>query len=185
MTYLLRAAGLAAVLSVAIAAGAGVAKASTVKVALFDVTAIEHGMMGQGGGIGMMGRGGFGGPGMMLFGGRGSGPGMMGAGMMSVRVDRSSVTAGSITFEVVNWSQSLIHEMVVVAVDSPDAPLPYDFDSQVVVESQIKVIGESEELEPSQSQTLELTLAAGDYLLICNIPGHYGAGMQTAFTVTE
>jgi hypothetical protein len=27
-------------------------------------------------------------------------------------------------------------------------------------------------------------LAAGNYVLICNIPSHYSAGMYTAFTVT-
>lgn len=191
MKNALRTALVATAVAVTVTMGAANARADTIKVALFDVTALDHGVFGPGSGrgIGMMGRGGFGGQGMMTFGGGFGlgmmGTGMMGAGMMSVRVDQQSATAGPTSFEVVNWSRSLIHEMVVVAVDSPDAPLPYDFENQVVVEDQIKVIGETDELEPGQSQTIELTLPPGDYLLICNIPGHYGAGMQTAFTVTQ
>ncbi|MGX7876784.1 sulfocyanin-like copper-binding protein [Mesorhizobium sp. ORM6] len=30
---------------------------------------------------------------------------------------------------------------------------------------------------------MTVDLKAGKYLLICNVPGHYGAGMWTEFTV--
>ena len=35
--------------------------------------------------------------------------------------------------------------------------------------------------ESSKKQT---TLAAGHYVMVCNLPGHYLAGMHTSFTVT-
>ncbi len=159
------------------------ALAETVKVALIDMSAVIP--AGSGPGTGMMG------PGMMGFGmmapgmmGRGSfGPGMMGMGMMSVRADKTSVKAGQVTFDVTNWSRGVVHEMLVVAVDSPDAPLPYDYNKQTVAEDQIKKLGETEELQPNASKSIELTLSPGNYLLLCNVPGHYAAGMAVPFTV--
>jgi uncharacterized cupredoxin-like copper-binding protein len=173
--------------------------ASTVRVALLDMTAIASGASGigmMGYGPGMMGPWGSGpggggyGPGMMGPWGAGpGGPGMMGGGMMghgmmAVRADQNSVPAGTVTFDVTNWSRSVVHELVVVAVDSPTAPLPYDYNSWRVVEDQIKLVGDSGELSPSASKTLELKLAAGNYLLICNVAGHYAAGMALPLTVT-
>lgn len=146
-------------------------EAATVKVALLDMSsAMPMGMMGYG----MMG------PGMM-------GPGMMGQGMMgmmSIRTDKPTVKAGTVTFDVTNWSRSVLHEMLIVSVDNPNAPLPYDYTRAQVPEEQIKVLGEAEDIQPSQSKTLEVTLPQGTYLLICNLPGHYAAGMVTPFSVT-
>jgi hypothetical protein len=86
-----------------------------------------HGMMGMmSPGQGMMGRiwlvrrpgqgqtGTSQGPGMM-------GPGMM-MGMMAVRINQPSVKAGPLRFDVTNWSRGMLHEMLVVAVDNPQAP---------------------------------------------------------------
>ena len=185
---------MAALMTMTLATGAR-AEDTTVHIALLDMTAIapgfagqeDAGMMGQGD-IVMMGRGGFG-HGMMGGYGQGYGPGrgmgMMGPGMMSIRADTSTVKAGAVTFDVTNWSRSIVHEMLVVAVDSPDTALPYDYSKQQVVEDQIKMLGETDELQPNASKTLTLDLPAGNYLLICNVPGHYGSGMQTSFTVTE
>jgi uncharacterized cupredoxin-like copper-binding protein len=147
----------------------------TVKVALTDMSSAmgmgpaDRGMMGHG----MMGPG----QGMM-------GPGMMGYGMMAVRVDRSSVRAGAIRFDVTNWSQGMLHELLVVAVDNPQAPLPYDYSKAIVAEDQVKVLGDTENLQPDASHTLDVTLAPGWYLLNCNVPGHYASGMSTPLTVT-
>jgi uncharacterized cupredoxin-like copper-binding protein len=162
----------------------------TVKVALTDMSSAMgmgpagRGMMGQGmmsPGQGMMGSGpggqGWSRPGMML------GGGMMG-GMMAVRIDQPSVKAGAIRFDVVNWSRGMLHEMLVVAVDDPQAPLPYDYWQAKVVEDQVKVLGDTGELRPNQSYTLDVTLAPGSYLLVCNVSGHYAAGMVTPLTVT-
>jgi uncharacterized cupredoxin-like copper-binding protein len=135
------------------------------------------GMMGPGMmGYGMMGHGMMG-PGMMM------GQGMMG-GMMSIRVDQPTVKAGPVTFEVTNWSRSVLHEMLVVSVDNPTAPLPYDYPQARVPEEQIKVLGEAADLQPNVSKTFEVTLTPGSYLLICNIAGHYAAGMAAPLSAT-
>ena len=54
------------------------------------------------------------------------GPGMMGMmmGMMSIRVDRPAINARRAELDITNWSRSLVHEVLIVPVDSPDAPLP-------------------------------------------------------------
>jgi uncharacterized cupredoxin-like copper-binding protein len=54
---------------------------------------------------------------------------------------------------------------------------------QVVLEDQVKMLGETDELQPNATKSIELTLAPGNYLLVCNVPGHYAAGMTLPFTV--
>ena len=87
-------------------------------------------------------------------------------------------------FDVTNWSKGMLHEMLVVAVDSADAPLPYDYGQGRVAEEQVRVLGETPELQPNASAALDLTLAAGSYLLVYNLPGHYASGMVVPLTVT-
>ena len=163
----------------------------TVKVALIDMSAaIGMGMAGRGMRGGQMMQDGWGrdgdlggwmGPGMMGHGAMP--PGMLG-GMMSIRTDHPGVAAGPVHFDVTNWSKSMLHEMLVVAVDESDAPLPYDYATGRVVEDQVHVLGETGELPPNASATLDLDLPAGTYLLICNLQGHYAAGMATPLAVT-
>lgn len=146
------------------------------------------GMMGQGYGQGGQGYG----PGMrgQGYGRGGYGQGMMGGGGMmmggmSLRANISSVKAGKITFAVTNLSRSIVHEMIVVAVENPNAPLPYDYSTGQIPEKQVKMLGETDEMEPNAEKTISLDLKPGTYLLICNVPGHYAAGMWTSLTVTQ
>ena len=108
---------------------------------------------------------------------------MMGG--MSLRTNISSVKAGKVTFDVTNLSRSIVHEMIVVAVENPNAPLPYDYSTGQIPEKQVKMLGETEEMEPNAEKTISLDLKPGNYLLICNVPGHYAAGMWTPLTVTQ
>jgi len=143
-----------------------------------------YGMMGPGG---MMGYG-WSAPGQGQTGTWPMGPGMMGPGMMmgmmAVRINQSGVKAGVVRFDVTNWSRGMLHEMLVVAVDNPQAPLPYDYSRAKVAEDQVKVLGDTGDLQPGASYTLDISLTPGSYLLICNVPGHYAAGMVTPLTVT-
>lgn len=199
-----RAALAALALSLMLVAPAGAADQQTVRVSLIDMTAMFGPGTGPGAGYGpgggMMGHGygpgqgygqGFGmiGPGMMGQGqGYGPGYGMMGRGMMggmSVRINVTSVKAGKVTFDVTNLSRSVVHEMIVVAVENPNAPLPYDYNTGQIPEKQVKMLGETDEMEPNAEKTITLDLKPGAYLLICNVPGHYAAGMWTPLTVTQ
>ena len=83
-----------------------------------------------------------------------------------------------------------VHEFVVIQTDlAPDA-LPTDANG-VVDESGggMTVIDEIEDLAVGATEDLTVTLAAGNYALICNIfdedenEAHYQMGMYSAFTV--
>lgn len=163
---------------------------TAVKVALTDMSSamgmgpagrgmMGYGMMSPGGG--MMGYG-WASPGQGQTGTWPMGPGMMG--MMAVRINQPSVKAGTVRFDVTNWSRGMLHEMLVVAVDNPQAPLPYDYSQAKVAEDQVKVLGDTGDLQPGASYTLDVALTPGSYLLICNVPGHYATGMVTPLTVT-
>ena len=161
-----------------------------IKVALTDMTASAGmGPMGQfmmGPGYGST-QGMWGGYGMMRP-GYGWGPGLASPnvmmGMMAIRIDHDTVKAGAVRFDVTNWSRIMVHEMVNVAVDDPTAPLPYDYGEAKVNETEVKVLADTSELQPNLSREVEVTLAPGTYLLICNVAGHYAAGMATPLRVT-
>lgn len=155
------------------------ADGSTVKVALLDMTAMFGPSSGPGTGFG---------PGGMMGRGYGQGFGMMGRGMMggmSIRTNTETVKAGKVTFVVSNLSRSIVHELVVVAVDNVNSQLPYDYNKGKVPEKQIKIMGQTEEMEPNAEMTIIVDLKPGSYLLICNVPGHYAADMWTPLTVTQ
>jgi uncharacterized cupredoxin-like copper-binding protein len=210
MRYFLCAAMAAFAFSLALVAPVNAADQSTVKVSLIDMSAMfgpnggpsggygpSNGMMGQGycPGNGRMGQGYGQGFGMMGPGyGQGYGPSMMGQGTgqgfgmmggMSLRANVTSVNAGKVTFNVTNLSRSIVHEMIVVAVENANAPLPYDYNAGQIPEKQVKLLGETNEMEPNAEKTITLDLKPGTYLLICNVPGHYAAGMWTPLTVTQ
>jgi uncharacterized cupredoxin-like copper-binding protein len=182
-----------AILVAAIAAPAAAAEAATdlvIKVALLDMSAVVGGAWATSGGPGVPPRGawpGGRGPGGWMMGPHMMGPGMMQGpmmGMMSVRIDRQVIKAQKVELDITNWSRSVVHEVLVVPVDSPDAPLPYDYGAGQVVEDQIHVLADSSELKPNESKTLEVDLSPGSYLLLCNVPGHYASGMVVPLTVT-
>ena len=104
---------------------------------------------------------------------------------MMIKTDQQSVKAGPVTFMVSNDSKNLVHEMLVVSVADPKTPLPYDRKDDRVIESKIKDLGEASDLPPGRKKTLTLTLKPGDYILMCNQPAHYEAGMTANLTVTQ
>jgi uncharacterized cupredoxin-like copper-binding protein len=73
--------------------------------------------------------------------------------------------------------------MIVMYLEDPTSPLPFLTDENRVDEDKAGDKGEVSELEPGASGSLTVNLKAGTYLLICNVAGHYAAGMWTVFTV--
>lgn len=142
------------------------------------------------------------GPGMM-------GPGMMGPGpggqygggapaegypwpgmrMMSVRTNPATVPAGQVSFVVRNtgvW----IHELMVLPLGPGQYPgqRPIGADNKVDESTTLGEAascggGDSHDIVPGATGWITLTLAPGRYELICNIAGHYWAGMYTELTV--
>lgn len=103
--------------------------------------------------------------------------------VMGIKADPTEVPAGKVTFEVTNVSKDTIHEMLVSPIKSLDDQLPYIADENRVDEEKSGDLGEVSELDPGKSGALTLDLKPGLYLLYCNVPGHYAAGMWTVVTV--
>jgi uncharacterized cupredoxin-like copper-binding protein len=101
----------------------------------------------------------------------------------TVELDTTSAKAGSTSFEVDNEGPST-HEFVVFATDlAPDA-LPVGADGNVDEEGDgVTHIDEIEDIGSGCQASLTVDLDAGNYVLICNLPGHYAAGMHAPLKV--
>ena len=104
---------------------------------------------------------------------------------MVMKLSRKSAPAGMVTFNVMNSSKDTVHEMIVMYLQDPSKPLPYIDAENRVDEDKAGDKGEVSELDPGKSGSLTVPLQPGKYLLICNVPGHYAAGMWTEFEVTK
>jgi uncharacterized cupredoxin-like copper-binding protein len=103
--------------------------------------------------------------------------------VMSVVASPNVVPAGEVTFVATNKSADFTHEMIVVKVSDSHRPLPYVPTDTKVNEDAAGHLGEVSELDPGASGKLSLNLDPGTYMLLCNVPGHYMAGMWTTITV--
>ncbi len=100
-----------------------------------------------------------------------------------ISLSTATVRAGSVTFNVKNDATDLIHEFVVVKTDTPADQLTLDAEGNVTEES-LTVVDEIEDIEIGKGGELTVDLAAGHYVLICNVAGHYKGGMHADLTVT-
>jgi uncharacterized cupredoxin-like copper-binding protein len=91
----------------------------------------------------------------------------------------TTVKAGAVSFDVTNAGR-LPHEMVVLKATTPAARLASDGTPRV---KETGRVGEVGELKPGTTGRTTITLAPGHYVLICNLPGHWTAGMRTDLTV--
>jgi len=104
---------------------------------------------------------------------------------MGIKATPASAPAGIVSFKVTNTSKDTVHEMIVMYLDDPTKPLPYIDGDKRVDEDKAGDKGEVSELDPGKSGSLTVALKPGKYLLICNVAGHYAAGMWTPFEVTK
>lgn len=104
---------------------------------------------------------------------------------MGVDISPKSIEAGHVTFEVTNNSKDTIHEMILAPLKSANEKLPYIQNENRVDEEKAGHLGEVSELDPGASGELGVTLKPGNYIVYCNIPGHFVAGMWATFKVTK
>jgi uncharacterized cupredoxin-like copper-binding protein len=102
----------------------------------------------------------------------------------SIKLDKSSVPAGTVKFEIDNDGPST-HEFVVFKTDlAPDALPKSDDEDSVDEEGEgVEHVDEVEDIDKGDSKTLEVDLDAGHYVVICNLPSHYGQGMHAELDV--
>jgi uncharacterized cupredoxin-like copper-binding protein len=101
-----------------------------------------------------------------------------------VRMDTAVVPAGTVSFRLLGQGPTT-HEFIVVRTDRPPDKLPLQRDGLTVNEEApgVDLVDEAQGLDIDDRQTLVLDLAAGDYVLYCNLEGHYLGGMYAALTV--
>ena len=103
----------------------------------------------------------------------------------SIQLSRTTASAGNVTFAITNATTSgEKHEFVVVQTDLPADQLPKSADG-LVDEEKLTSFGEQGDIEPGKTVDLTVDLHPGRYLMICNLPGHFNAGMHAEFTVTQ
>ncbi len=105
--------------------------------------------------------------------------------------DKSTVSAGEITFRATNEGPDDEHELVIIRSDLAPDKLPTGDDGSVP-EDEVDFVDEVEGLAVGASDEITVDLAAGKYVLICNIvqtepdgtiESHYQKGMRRALTV--
>jgi uncharacterized cupredoxin-like copper-binding protein len=104
---------------------------------------------------------------------------------MGIDISPKTVEAGHVTFNVTNASKDTIHEMILAPLTSSSEKLPYIANENRVDEEKAGHLGEVSELDPGASGELGVTLKPGTYLVYCNIPGHFVAGMWATLKVTK
>jgi uncharacterized cupredoxin-like copper-binding protein len=97
-----------------------------------------------------------------------------------LKVDPLSVKTGKVTFTFVNKGNRQ-HEMIVLKTDEKADALVVGADNKV---SEDKSVGEISETDAGKTVVKTFDLAAGHYVLVCNIAKHYAQGMKSDFTVT-
>ncbi len=98
----------------------------------------------------------------------------------AIEPDKKSVPAGAISFRAQNKGATP-HELQVIKTDVAADKIPVK-DGKADLTG-LQVIGKTSEFAGGKTESVNVTLTAGKYLLVCNVPAHYIAGMTTAFTV--
>jgi uncharacterized cupredoxin-like copper-binding protein len=112
---------------------------------------------------------------------RGVGTGELRPHLMGLKLDRATVPHGAVSFQVAN-AGVVPHEMVILPLGQSQVVGARPFDAKAKVD-EAGSKGE-EEMAPGASHLLTVTLAPGQYELVCNIAGHYVSGMYGKLTVT-
>jgi uncharacterized cupredoxin-like copper-binding protein len=91
---------------------------------------------------------------------------------------------GKVTFKVVGGGPTA-HELVLFRTDLAPTKLPTNPDGTKVDEEGkgVKHVDEVEDVTPGATKQLTVELSPGNYVLLCNLSGHYKLGMTTGLTV--
>jgi len=116
---------------------------------------------------------------------------MMYGGGMRLSADHSTVAHGKVSFLVTN-AGSINHEMLILPLAGNEGAQtrPVGDDGKIDEAgslgeaSKTGGVGAADGIEPGAFSWVTVTLAPGRYELVCNIAGHYTAGMSTQLTVT-
>jgi uncharacterized cupredoxin-like copper-binding protein len=97
-----------------------------------------------------------------------------------IKLDNTSVPAGSVRFDVSNDGK-IEHEFVVIKTNLAPSKLPLK--GGEANEGVGPSPGEIPSVKAGKKKTLDVSLKPGKYVIICNLPGHYKAGQYTGLNV--
>jgi len=105
-------------------------------------------------------------------------------GSQFMSLSRSSVHAGPVMFKVINHSADMVHEFLVVQTSLDPNAFPMKPDGSEVDETKLKGVTELGDLNPGKSGEMSAVPKPGRYVMFCNQPGHFQAGMFAILAVT-
>ena len=98
----------------------------------------------------------------------------------SITLNTSTLKAGVVKIGIRNLG-TMVHDFDLIKTDLPFDKLPVDNAA-----AQVKLDGlvrQMQNISPNRVTTLEVSLAAGSYVIMCNVAGHYQLGMRAALKV--
>ena len=98
----------------------------------------------------------------------------------AIEVRAPATKAGTVVFNVRNEGK-VPHDLVVIRTDLAPGALPTA--SGLIEETKLSIVGRTEQLTPGDGKRLSVDLAAGKYVLVCNVIGHYNSGQFAALTI--
>lgn len=101
-------------------------------------------------------------------------------GEMFFRPKQVTASAGKLRVTEKNGGQ-VTHEFILVR--SSAAPGSLAAPGGEVDEKTLRIVGEIADVAPGKSKAKTFNLKPGSYVYICNVPGHYSAGMNGALSV--
>ena len=104
---------------------------------------------------------------------------------MELKLETNTVKAGRVVLDVKNKAESQQHEVIIARLKDGNQAVPVAPGQDRVDEKKLKTLGEVSDLDPGKEGKLSINLKPGEYLLFCNMKGHYQAGMLAHLTVTE
>jgi uncharacterized cupredoxin-like copper-binding protein len=103
----------------------------------------------------------------------------------AVKVSAQGAKVGEVIFAIANFG-TIVHEFLVTKTSYEPGKIPIgDNDRFDEADKGITVVDEISEWSVNDAEVLKVNLEAGTYELLCNIEGHYAAGMHTTFTVSS
>jgi uncharacterized cupredoxin-like copper-binding protein len=100
-----------------------------------------------------------------------------------VNVSAQTAEAGNVEFAIANFG-TIQHEFLVTKTSYEPGQIPVGSEGKFDEEDKgVSVVDEISEWPVNEAKVLSVKLEVGTYELLCNIPGHYSAGMHTTLTV--
>lgn len=98
----------------------------------------------------------------------------------------TSMLTGQVNFGITNIG-TMPHELLVFRSDLPPSSYPVDSKGTIIEDGPgITLVSRAGPISPGQTQARVVDLTEpGTYLFVCNLPGHFKAGMYRVVTVTS